>query len=425
MQGARSRERTRSARRAATAPVAHLVVGFEDRTRTRARARCRTSSEGSARSDAARAVQRATRSSAGKGRDVIDRPGQRVRTRKRRGRVRTVKRKHRRSATVRCPCDTQRCRGRDERQPAGALRLLNVGYGNLVATGRIVRSPRRSPHRCAACATRRPDAASSSMRRKAAARFDPRHRQRSRDPVGRSIPRRSPRDSPDDPSPGAGAWIDAAAQRRRGFRSSCRRPNWQDDGLSSGGGGRCGHRAVGVAYDARCGAPERDGSDYHFVPVERFRKLVAEGAFLEYAQYGTNLYGTVLVRARGAARAWPRRVARDRDPGRAAGARATGRGLSRLPAATVARRTRAPATRTRHRRRADDPAPADDRATGNRRCPFTTTRIINDDLERAVSAVAVVIAGERRGEMTELTAPLRARSSARKRLLAQERSGEG
>ena len=30
--------------------------------------------------------------------------------------------------------------GRDERQPAGALRLLNVGYGNLVATGRIVRS---------------------------------------------------------------------------------------------------------------------------------------------------------------------------------------------------------------------------------------------------------------------------------------------
>lgn len=28
--------------------------------------------------------------------------------------------------------------GRDERQPAGVLRLLNVGYGNLVATERIV-----------------------------------------------------------------------------------------------------------------------------------------------------------------------------------------------------------------------------------------------------------------------------------------------
>ncbi len=28
--------------------------------------------------------------------------------------------------------------GRDERQPAGALRLLNVGYGNLVSIDRIV-----------------------------------------------------------------------------------------------------------------------------------------------------------------------------------------------------------------------------------------------------------------------------------------------
>ena len=37
---------------------------------------------------------------------------------------------------------------------------------------------------------------------------------------------------------------------------------------------------------------ERDGVDYHFVPRERFEALVREGAFLEYAEYAGNLYGT-------------------------------------------------------------------------------------------------------------------------------------
>ena len=37
---------------------------------------------------------------------------------------------------------------------------------------------------------------------------------------------------------------------------------------------------------------ERDGIDYHFVDNERFRELVTSDAFLEYAEYGDNLYGT-------------------------------------------------------------------------------------------------------------------------------------
>jgi guanylate kinase len=38
---------------------------------------------------------------------------------------------------------------------------------------------------------------------------------------------------------------------------------------------------------------EEDGVDYHFMPVERFKKLVAEGAFLEHAKVHDNYYGTL------------------------------------------------------------------------------------------------------------------------------------
>jgi guanylate kinase len=39
-------------------------------------------------------------------------------------------------------------------------------------------------------------------------------------------------------------------------------------------------------------AGERDGVDYHFVSTARFRDLVEAGAFVEFAEYGDNLYGT-------------------------------------------------------------------------------------------------------------------------------------
>lgn len=38
---------------------------------------------------------------------------------------------------------------------------------------------------------------------------------------------------------------------------------------------------------------EEDGVDYHFLGVERFRELIAEKAFLEYAEVHGNFYGTL------------------------------------------------------------------------------------------------------------------------------------
>jgi guanylate kinase len=41
---------------------------------------------------------------------------------------------------------------------------------------------------------------------------------------------------------------------------------------------------------------EVDGLDYTFVSRERFQQLIDEGAFLEYAEYDGNLYGTLVER---------------------------------------------------------------------------------------------------------------------------------
>ena len=37
---------------------------------------------------------------------------------------------------------------------------------------------------------------------------------------------------------------------------------------------------------------ERDGVDYHFIHADRFRSMIEEDAFLEYAEYVGNFYGT-------------------------------------------------------------------------------------------------------------------------------------
>jgi guanylate kinase len=42
-------------------------------------------------------------------------------------------------------------------------------------------------------------------------------------------------------------------------------------------------------------ATEKDGSDYHFVDRASFERLVAEGAFLEWAEVHGNLYGTSIA----------------------------------------------------------------------------------------------------------------------------------
>ena len=48
-----------------------------------------------------------------------------------------------------------------------------------------------------------------------------------------------------------------------------------------------------VSYTTRTMRPgERDGFDYHFVPLEVFQEMVADGAFVEWAQVHGNCYGT-------------------------------------------------------------------------------------------------------------------------------------
>ncbi|UCE86531.1 MAG: guanylate kinase [Deltaproteobacteria bacterium] len=48
-----------------------------------------------------------------------------------------------------------------------------------------------------------------------------------------------------------------------------------------------------ISHTTRAPRPgERDGVDYFFVDAATFRSLVGEGAFVEYAEYGGNLYGT-------------------------------------------------------------------------------------------------------------------------------------
>ncbi|HKK52591.1 MAG TPA: guanylate kinase [Myxococcota bacterium] len=50
---------------------------------------------------------------------------------------------------------------------------------------------------------------------------------------------------------------------------------------------------LSVSHTTRTRRPgERDGIDYHFVDDRTFRELVERGAFLEYAEYGGNAYGT-------------------------------------------------------------------------------------------------------------------------------------
>ena len=50
---------------------------------------------------------------------------------------------------------------------------------------------------------------------------------------------------------------------------------------------------VSVSHTTRAGRPgERDGVDYHFVSIEKFQAMIAEGAFLEHAKVFDNYYGT-------------------------------------------------------------------------------------------------------------------------------------
>lgn len=45
-------------------------------------------------------------------------------------------------------------------------------------------------------------------------------------------------------------------------------------------------------------AGEADGNDYHFVPHDKFKELIGQGAFIEHAQFSGNFYGTSFMAVR-------------------------------------------------------------------------------------------------------------------------------
>jgi guanylate kinase len=56
---------------------------------------------------------------------------------------------------------------------------------------------------------------------------------------------------------------------------------------------RAGGIAFAISHTTRRARPgEIEGSDYHFVPVEAFQRMVEEGLFLEWAYVHGNRYGT-------------------------------------------------------------------------------------------------------------------------------------
>ena len=75
------------------------------------------------------------------------------------------------------------------------------------------------------------------------------------------------------------------------------------------------------SYTSRAARPgEADGVDYNFITRERFEAMIAEDAFLEWADVFGNLYGTAAADTRRERASGPRPGARDRRAGRAAGA---------------------------------------------------------------------------------------------------------
>ena len=160
---------------------------------------------------------------------------------------------------------------------------------------------------------------------------------------------------------------------------------------------------VSVSHTTRAPRPgERDGVEYHFVSSTEFRKLVAEGAFLEHAEYSGNLYGTSwaaidaplargedvlleietegarLRHARGAAGPLKRRV------GPACGARGA-----------------------RQRGRGTEGAEEVDRRLAIARREFATASlfdsfVVNEDAKRAVDDVLAIVAALRAGALAQL-----------------------
>jgi guanylate kinase len=148
---------------------------------------------------------------------------------------------------------------------------------------------------------------------------------------------------------------------------------------------------------------ERDSVHYHFVGREDFAKLAGEGAFLEWAEYNGNLYGTswrsveeplaagrdvlLEIEVQGAAQV------RERRPG--------ARFIFLLPPSMQALRTRL------EQRGTDTPAEVERRLAWAEREELGAGTafdyaVVNDELEACVAEVRGILEAERSGEVATL-----------------------
>ena len=90
---------------------------------------------------------------------------------------------------------------------------------------------------------------------------------------------------------------------------------------------------------------ETQGVDYHFMTDEEFERHVADGDFVEHADYAGARYGTLRSELETRMASGAPVAPRDRGPGRAPGARDDARGDPGLHRPAVARRAARPARR--------------------------------------------------------------------------------
>ncbi len=158
-----------------------------------------------------------------------------------------------------------------------------------------------------------------------------------------------------------------------------------------------------VSHTTRPQRPgETEGVDYHFVPREEFEGLVAAGAFLEWAEYSGNLYGTSRAAIEGP-------LARGRDvllEIEVQGARQVRDGMPEavlvflLPPSLAALEERLRARGT------DEPGEIQRRLAIARReitaLDLFDYAVLNDELARAVERLREIVAAERAGPARKL-----------------------
>ena len=147
---------------------------------------------------------------------------------------------------------------------------------------------------------------------------------------------------------------------------------------------------------------EIDGTDYHFISSETFRRMVDRSEFVEHAEYAGHLYGTSLKALHGPLeRGFDLMIEIEVQ-----GARQLRDRLSDARFVFLLPPSRDELERRLRARGTDDAAAIDHRlALADRELAaveFFDYAIVNDDLEDAIEAVLAVVRAERNGDTDEV-----------------------